>query len=180
MTAKKEKEAGKKTVKVRKPASGSKKALIGEIDTLNVQLMRLQADFENFRKRTFRERSDLYKRANEDLMQEFLPVMDHMDMALESAVQHDADPALVDGFRLVSEQMLTVLEKFGLTTIKTDGVQFDPNIHEAISHVVSADVPEGIIAVGTRKGYMLGGKLLRASQAVVSRGKGEEGKEGEG
>ena len=170
----KEKKAEKKILKIRKPAKGSKKALAEEISSLNDRLLRLQADFDNFRKRTLRERSELYKRANEDIMQEFLPVMDHMDLALGSAVQHDADPAMVDGFKLVSDQMLTVLGKFGLTSIESCVVPFDPNMHEAISHIVSNDVPEGSIVVEARKGYMLGDKLLRASQAVVSSGNGKE------
>lgn len=135
------------------------------------RFLRLQADFENFRKRTLRERTDLYRRANEDIMEELLPVLDHMDLALEAARAHDADEAMVEGFRLASEQLWTALGKFGLKPIDTDGVAFDPNLHEAVSHLPSDDVPENHVMVQTRRGYKLGDSLLRAAQVVVSSGK---------
>ena len=154
------------------PFSG-KKALSAEVDRLNERLVRLQADFENFRKRTLREKNELFKRANEDIMQEMLPVLDHMDLALEAAEKHGADKAIVDGFSLVGDQLLTVLERFGLKAVDAAGERFDPNLHEAISHMASDEVPDGCVMEQPRRGYMLGDKLLRAAQVVVSRGGGE-------
>ena len=82
-----------------------------------------------------RERNETYRRANEDLMEELLPVMDHMELALDAAAQHEADEAMVEGFRMVSEQLRGALAKFGLTPIDAAAAEFDPNLHEAISHL---------------------------------------------
>lgn len=164
---KKSAEAG---AKVRPAAESKQTAKKEDKDTLNEHLLRLQADFENFRKRTLREKNELYRRANEDIMQEFLPVLDHLDLALEAANTHKAESAVVEGFRLVSEQILSVLNKFGLVPIDVEGQQFDPNRHEAISRMVSGEVPENTVITQVRRGYMLGDKLLRAAQVVVSEG----------
>jgi len=134
------------------------------------RLIRLQADFENFKKRTIRERNETYRRANEDIMEELLPVMDHMELALDAAAQHDADEAMVEGFRLVSEQLRAALAKFGLTPVDAADAEFDHNLHEAISHLPSPDVAENHVIAMTRRGYKLGDRLLRAAQVVVSSG----------
>ncbi len=134
------------------------------------RLLRLQADFDNYRKRMMREKADIYRRANEDIMEELLPVLDHMEMALAAVGGSDQHDSLAKGFKLAGEQLFSVLNKFGLTPIETDGVPFDPNVHEAILHMPSTEVPENGIVSRTRAGYMLGGQLLRAAQVVVSSG----------
>jgi len=134
------------------------------------RLLRLQADFDNYRKRVLREKEDLYRRANEDIMEELLPVMDHLELALAAASGIERQDSVVKGFKLVGEQLMSVLGKFGLTPIAVEGVPFDPNLHEAILHMPSAEVPENGIISRTRAGYMLGGRLLRAAQVVVSSG----------
>ena len=137
---------------------------------LQDRLLRLQADFDNFRKRTLREKGDLYRRANEDIITELLPVLDHVEMALASLSSHDpADPA-IEGFKLVAEQLTTALKKFGLSPIDAEGAEFDHNFHEAISHLPSDDVAENMVMAQVRRGYMLGDSLLRAAQTVVSSG----------
>lgn len=133
--------------------------------------LRLMADFDNFRKRTVRERVELYQRANEDIIEEILPVLDHLDLAVKSAEKHNVEVAVLDGFRLVAEQLLSALRKSGLTPIDSDGQQFDPGQHEAIAHLPSDTVPENKVMTQVRRGYMLGGKMLRAAQVVVSSGK---------
>lgn len=134
------------------------------------RFLRLQADFDNFRKRTLREKEDLYKRANEDIMSELLPVLDHLELALTSAGESHADDALVKGFALVGDQLKQSLKKFGLTPIEVENVDFDPNVHEAILHMASEEVPENGIVSQTRAGYMLGKRVLRAAQVIVSSG----------
>ncbi len=134
------------------------------------RLIRLQADFDNFKKRTLRERNETYRRANEDIMEELLPVMDHMELALDAAARHKGDEALVEGFRLVSDQLRAALSKFGLTPIDATSAEFDHNLHEAISHLPSPDVAENHVIAMTRRGYKLGDRLLRAAQVVVSSG----------
>jgi len=156
--------SGKKTSE--KNHSGTQKKAEPVIDE---RYLRLQADFENFRKRVLREKDELYSRANEDIIQELLPVLDHLEMALAAAGEHKGDP-VVEGFRLVGEQLRNALKKFGLTEIESAGCEFDPNVHEAIMHMPSDEVEENHIVSDARKGYMLGSRLLRASQVVVSSG----------
>lgn len=144
-------------------------------ENLDVRLLRLQADFENFRKRVVRERAELFKRANEDLIFELLAVLDNMERALSAADEHGVSKAFSDGFKAVMEQMLSVLGKFGVEQIQTAGKTFDPAEHEAVAHLPSAEVPDGGLIEETRRGYRLAGRLLRAAQVVVSSGKSGSG-----
>ena len=137
---------------------------------LKDRLLRLQADFENFRKRTLREKNDLYQRANMDLLQELLPALDHFELGLRMAEQHKAEKAVIDGFKLVYDQLMNALKKFGVTPIEAEGQPFDPTFHEAVTHVPSEEQPADTIIAVTRRGYKLGDSLLRASQVVVSSG----------
>ena len=136
--------------------------------------LRLQADFDNYRKRVLREKDEIYRLANQDIMEELLPVIDHVELAFASAGEsHQHDP-VVEGFRLVADQLMGVLTKFGLSPIETDAQEFDPNQHEAILHMPSPDVAENFIVSQARGGYKLGERLLRASQVVVSSGPAED------
>ncbi|OGV66410.1 MAG: nucleotide exchange factor GrpE [Lentisphaerae bacterium RIFOXYA12_FULL_48_11] len=138
--------------------------------------LRLMADFDNFRKRTIRERTELYQRANEDIIEEILPVLDHLDLALKSAAENNVVAGVIDGFRLVAEQLLSALRKSGLTVLDVaEGSQFDPTLHEAISHLPSENIPENAVITQIRRGYLLGGRVLRATQVVVSRGSQSDG-----
>lgn len=134
------------------------------------RLLRLQADFENFRKRTLREKSDLFRMANEDLMSELLPVLDHFDLALGAAAKGDASDAIAQGVRMVREQLSGVLSRFGLQALESADQAFDPSVHEAISQLPSETIPENGIIAQARRGYKLGEKLLRPAQVVVSSG----------
>ncbi len=134
------------------------------------KLLRLQADFDNFRKRTLREREETYRRANADIMTDILPVLDHLELALKAASETEANAAFADGVKLVFDQMLGVLAKYGLVPIVAEGCPFDPAEHEAVSHLPSADTPENHVVVQTRRGYKLGERVLRAAHVVVSAG----------
>ncbi|VGO17322.1 hypothetical protein PDESU_05918 [Pontiella desulfatans] len=141
-----------------------------EEESLRDQFVRLQADFANFRNRTQRERLELYQRANEDLLLELLPVLDHYEMGLKTAEQHDADKAVVDGFKLVYDQFQNVLDKFNLKAIEAVGEVFDPHKHEALTHMPSDEYAAETCSNQVRRGYLFGDKLLRAAQVVVSSG----------
>ena len=147
-----------------------------EEESLRDQFVRLQADFANFRNRTQRERIELYQRANEDLLLEILPVLDHYEMGMQTAGQHAADQAVVDGFKLVYDQFQNVLNKFKLTAIEAVGEEFDPHKHEALTHIPSDEFAAETCSNQVRRGYMFGDKLLRAAQVVVSSGPAEEDK----
>jgi molecular chaperone GrpE len=148
-----------------------------ELAALKDRFLRLQADMDNLRKRTLKEKTETYLRANEDILMELIPVLDHLDLALNAAgagAVPATHGAVVDGFKLVAEQLMAALMKFGLEPIDAQGQMFDVNKHEAISQMPSETVPEGVVITQTRRGYMLGDKLLRPAQVVVSAGKAED------
>tara|TARA_B100000927_G_scaffold65015_1_gene51226 strand:+ start:4700 stop:5269 length:570 start_codon:yes stop_codon:yes gene_type:complete len=142
-----------------------------EEESLADQLVRLQADFTNFRNRTQRERITLYQRANEDILLELLPVLDHFEMGLETASKNNSDKVVLDGFQMILDQFSKVLDKFNLKQIDVIGKTFDPHLHEALTYVASEEFEEGVCIEQIRKGYQFGDKLLRAAQVVVSSGK---------
>ena len=137
-----------------------------ELAALKDRHVRLMADFDNFRKRQIRERSEMVQRANENLLEDMLPFLDTFDIALRNG--NPEDP-FVKGMRMAADQLAAILVKNGMTLIVASGA-FDPNTHEAITHLPSAEVPEGQIVSQVRNGWMLNGRLLRAAQVVVSSG----------
>jgi molecular chaperone GrpE len=147
----------------------------GAQDELNDRLLRLQADFDNFRKRTQREREHLRRTANSDLVEELLPVLDHFEMGLANARRHEANASVLDGFELVYDQLMGALKQSGLEPVVAAGEVFDPHVHEAITHLPSEEHPADTVITETRRGYRLGDQLLRASQVVVSSGPQDEG-----
>jgi molecular chaperone GrpE len=137
---------------------------------LEDRLLRLQADFDNYRKRMVREREDVWRQARAEVLGEFLSVLDHMDMALASAGQCGAPAALIGGFRLVQDEFMRSLQKFGLGEVDAVGQAFDPAHHEAVAHVHSVEVAENGVIAQTRRGFRIGERLLRPAQVVVSKG----------
>jgi molecular chaperone GrpE len=139
-----------------------------EADVLKDRLLRLQADFDNFRKRMARERQETIARANEDLLEALLTPVDHLDRALDVMQKGvaESDPCL-QGVRLVRSELRAVLDRFGLKPIETQGKPFDPSIHESLGWASVAGVAEGHVAAEVRAGYLLNGRLLRAAQVMV-------------
>jgi|GEM_PF-269749 len=139
------------------------------------RLLRLQADFDNFRKRAQRERNDLYTMANEDIFKALLPVLDNAYLALQSSQVHlGTDHPIVSGFRLVIDELFAVMGRFGLRLDEPRDGQFDPNRQEAISHLPSEKVPSNHVMELFRRGYFLKERLLRAAQVIVSSGKASD------
>ena len=141
-----------------------------EADILKDRLLRLQADFDNYKKRQLRERQDWIASANADILRELLPVLDNFERGLQSATATPENQAIVEGFSMIFDQLKALLGKFDVAEVPTDGQPFDPTVHEAITTMPSADIPEGHIVTAARRGYTLAGKLLRAAQVVVSSG----------
>lgn len=142
--------------------------MISEEARLKDQLMRLQADFDNYRKRMVREQNEIGRRALDRVIREFLPVSDNLERALQQSRELKANDAFISGIEMVLQQFRDVLKKCGVIPIEALGRPFDPLRHEAISRMVSGDHPEETVLVETQRGYMLGGDLLRAAQVVVS------------
>jgi molecular chaperone GrpE len=139
--------------------------LAAERDELVDRLQRLQAEFENYRKRAARDQHALVARAHERLVKELLPVLDDLGRALEAAEQHE-EAALEDGVRLVHKQLVDVLAKEGLTEIETDGA-FDPHVHEALLAQPS-DAETGTVLEVLQKGYRLGDHVLRPARVTIA------------
>jgi molecular chaperone GrpE len=137
---------------------------------LHDRLLRLAAEFENWKKRARREQEEAQSRGREALLKDILPALDNLDRALKAAPEKD--PVAV-GVRLVDKQILQALEKYEVKRFSALGQPFDPNIHEAIQQIESAEVAPGSVAAEFAPGYMIGQRLLRA--AIVAVAKATEG-----
>ena len=139
-----------------------------ELAALKDRYARMMADFDNYRKRQTREREEWLKRANEDLLGDLLPVVDHLDLALKKT----ADPSdpFATGVKMVYDQFFALLDRYGVTPIDAKGKVFDPAFHEALTQMSSPTVPAHTVIDQFRRGWLLAGRLLRPAQVVVSSG----------
>jgi molecular chaperone GrpE len=160
-------------------------ALRAELQERQDRLIRLQADFENFRRRTLREREEAYQYGHQNLVKDLLPTVDNLERAIEHARKsgrEDLD-GLLQGIDLVQRELMGVLAKHGVTEIEALGQLFDPSVHEALAQVEDPTVPANTVVQVFQKGYRLRDRLLRPAQVVVSRAGGGSlppGAEGEG
>jgi molecular chaperone GrpE len=129
------------------------------------RLLRLAADFENYKKRAARERREYVALANERLIGELIPILDDLERALSSAEQHE-EAQLEEGVRLVHRSLASLLERHGVTAIDTDG-KFDPHVHEALLSQPS-EAEEGAVIDVVQKGYKLGDRVVRPARVVVA------------
>lgn len=140
-----------------------------ELAALKDTHLRMMADFDNFRKRQTRDRDEALRRSTEILAAELLPVLDHLDLALANVKVKD-DP-FVKGVRMVSDQFLAALAKFDVRPFQTVGQPFDPARHEALTQQPSDTVPANHILLQLRCGYLIGSRLIRPAQVIISSGK---------
>ncbi|MGB2988959.1 MAG: nucleotide exchange factor GrpE, partial [Candidatus Zixiibacteriota bacterium] len=144
---------------------------------LEDRLLRLAAEYDNYRKRTAREFEAICQSANENLISKLLDTMDNFERALDSAKTSNDYDSFRKGVELIYTHLKELLEKEGLKEIDAVCKPFDPNFHEAVTQCESEEHEEGIVADEMCKGYMLNEKLLRPSKVVVSKGKPEHEKE---
>ncbi len=147
------------------------------------KFLRVYAELENYKKRAEKEKADRVKYANETLIRDLLPFVDNLQRAVEHASsEKDNDPkALIDGIELTLKDLTSALEKHGLRPIESAGRPFDPNLHEAIMQVESADNEPQTIVEEFQRGYLLNDRLLRPARVSVAMGPEESGEEeGEG
>ena len=147
------------------PEADELEALRNENEELISTLQRLQADFENYRKRAQRDQDALVARAGERIVKELLPVLDDLERALEAAEQHE-EAKLEDGVKLVHRQLEQLLAKEGLAIVETDG-RFDPHVHEALLQQPS-EAPEGSVIQVLQKGFRLGDHVIRPARVIVA------------
>ena len=144
--------------------------ITAERDKLKDQLLRTLADFDNYRKRSKREEQDATRRGREDVLRELLPVFDNLERAATYAKTGADTKAIADGVGMVLKLFEDTVTRLGGQRLKSVGQPFDPNIHEAIQQVESADHPAGIVAIELVPGYQLGERLLRPAMVAVSKG----------
>lgn len=147
-------------------------AAADESAVLKDRLLRLQADFDNFRRRTQREKAEWSTGANEKILRELIPVLDHFDLGLKTAAAHNTEKAVQHGFQMIHDQLLAALKSFGLAPLDVHESGFDPVHHEAVAHIPSDEYPADAVIQQTRRGWKLGDKLLRPVQVVISSGPG--------
>lgn len=143
-------------------------ALRLERDNVQDQLLRLRADYDNFRRRVARDNDQLRKTAAQALMRDLLPIVDNMERALSHV--EDKTDGLALGVEMVLKQFAGVLSAQGLEPIAAKGQPFDPNVHEALTHQPSVEFPADTVMEEFQRGYRLGDFVLRPTQVVVSSG----------
>lgn len=131
------------------------------------RVLRLQADFDNYRRRTRQEQSELGAFVTQNLIKELLPVLDNLERALASRPAEDPS-GFGSGVEMVFRQLYSVLEKQGISVVETTGAMFDPMKHEAILKEEDSDQPDGTVVQELQKGYSVGGKIIRPALVKVA------------
>tara|TARA_Y100001968_G_scaffold317541_1_gene346709 strand:+ start:416 stop:1027 length:612 start_codon:yes stop_codon:yes gene_type:complete len=138
-----------------------------QIDELNERVVRLTADYDNYRKRAQRDKIEARQFANQGILEKLLPVLDNFEMAIIAV--KDADPSVRDGVQMIYDQLLSVLKAEGVESVDAVGKQFDPNLHEAISQEESDEVEEGEVISQIQRGFILNNRLVRPARVVVAK-----------
>ncbi len=139
------------------------------------RLLRVSAEFDNFKKRSSREMEDFRKFANQSLIKEMLSVVDNLELAMNSTNGHKAiDKDLLQGLEMTHKEILKVFEKFNVKPIDAKGQPFDPTFHEAVMQEETDDSPKNTVINELQKGYMIHDRLLRPSMVVVAKPKGKD------
>jgi len=151
------------------PSSDTESELAIEKD----RVLRMQAEMENLRSRTAREINDERRYAPLPIVRELLPVLDNIDRAIEAAEQSGESDSLLEGFKLVRQQLTTILQQHHCKPIEAVGHPFDPQVHQAILQQPSDKQPANHVLQETQTGYQLHDRVVRASQVIVSTGPAE-------
>ena len=143
---------------------------VSEADRLRDQLVRMKADFDNYRKRNARDFLEMVSKSSGDILAEFLSPLDNLERAIDTMrkTMAEDDPCL-QGVLMVQRELLGALERHGVKPVDTKvGAELDPNLEEALGLIPAPGIAEGHIAVVVRKGYTLNGKVLRAAQVMAA------------
>ncbi|MDM8526396.1 nucleotide exchange factor GrpE [Desulfococcaceae bacterium HSG8] len=136
------------------------------------RLLRVSAEFENYKKRSAREMESFKKFANESIIKELLPVVDNLERAIDSSANlKDADNGIAEGVNMTLKEILKVFEKFGIKPIESIGEAFDPSLHEAVMQEESDEYPGNSVLRELQRGYTIHDRLLRPAMVIVSKAK---------
>lgn len=139
-----------------------------ETENRNNQLMRIAADFENYKRRQEKEKEDLIKYAGERVVRHLLEVCDNFDRATQAEVKVEEFKNFVQGIQMIHKQFTDMLQKVGVAAIEAVGKTFDPELHEAISSEPSEEHPDDTVLAEFQKGYLLNGKVIRPAMVKVA------------
>ena len=157
------------------PAAPAPPAAAGDASAEYAELkdrhLRLAAEYDNFRRRSLKERQDLHNYANENVFKELLPIVDNLERAVTHARREEQRPDsenLLQGIELTHRSLLQILAKHGVVEIEAQGKPFDPQVHEAVRRVPSSEHPPGTVVEVYQKGYKLKDRMLRPAMVAVA------------
>ena len=149
-------------------AKEKKDPLKEKVDELNDRLVRQMAEFDNFRKRTDKEKAQMFEQGQGNVLEKLLPVIDNFERGLAAVPEEEKDGAFADGMNKIYKQLVKQLEDLGVTPIEAVGKEFDPNFHNAVMQVESEEYESGIVAQELQKGYKFHDTVLRHSMVGVT------------
>ena len=161
-------EAGETTKEKSKLFKKKKDPKDEKIEELSDKLLRQMAEFDNFRKRTEKEKSGMYEIGAKSIVEKLLPVVDNFERGFLSVAEEDKDDAFVTGMEMVYKQLMTMLETVGVKPIEAVGQEFNPDLHNAVMHVDDEEVGDNIIVEEFQKGYTYRDSVVRYSMVKVA------------
>ena len=166
-TTKETKKADKKKAKADKKNDAKCEAMQAKIDELEDRVKRQMAEFENFRKRTDKEKAMMFETGAKSVIEKILPIVDNFERGLATIPEDDENSAFANGMKMIYKQMMDELEKLGVKPIEAVGQEFDPNFHNAVMQVESEEFESGVVAQELLKGYMYHESVVRHSMVAV-------------
>jgi len=164
---------GKKPKKTKTKTSAGKKKGIKELKEQLVsekdRVLRLSAEFENYKKRKERESDEFKKFANETIFRQLLTVVDNLERAISSTKENLDDKSLIEGIKLTYKEIIKLFETFNVKVVEAENQLFDPNFHQAVTQEETNDFPENTVTTVLQKGYLLHDRLIRAAMVIVSK-----------
>ena len=165
--AKEAKKTDKKKAKADKKNDAKCEAMQAKIDELEDRVKRQMAEFENFRKRTDKEKAMMFETGAKSVVEKILPVVDNFERGLATIPEDEENSAFANGMKMIYKQMMDELGKIGVKPIEAVGQEFDPNFHNAVMQVESEEYESGIVAQELLKGYMYNESVVRHSMVAV-------------
>lgn len=150
------------------PAGSREKALQDKIAAYEDKVKRQMAEFDNFRKRTSKEKEQMFSMGEKSVIEKMLPVVDNFERGLAAVPENEKDSAIVSGMEMVYKQLVKQLEDLGVKPIEAVGKEFDPNFHNAVMQVESAEYESGVVAQEFQKGYTYHDTVIRHSMVGVA------------
>jgi molecular chaperone GrpE len=167
-TAEAAQDAAEATAADEADASSKKDAKDEKIEELQDRLKRQMAEFDNFRKRTEKEKSAMYEIGARDIIEKILPVLDNFERGLAAMPEEEKGSSFAEGVAMIYKQFVKTLEDAGVEAIEAKGQTFDPNLHNAVMHIEDENLGENVIAQELQKGYKYRGTVVRHSMVQVA------------